>query len=86
MVEARYLDNLEEGQLRESLPPAEWSQCRRKQAFGGRTPQVYKVNPLLEQNEELLGTLIQELNTVFEEEFVVKLSEAAEQAEAQEQF
>ena len=86
VVEARYLDNLEESQLRESLPPNEWSECRRKEAFGGRTPQVYKVNPLLEQNEALLGTLIQQLNTVFEEEFVVKLNEAAEQAEAQEQF
>ncbi len=79
VVESRYLDGYEEGQLRLNLPPEEWSRWRRLVDFGGRTPQVMRVNPALVGNDDALNEWISRLNDVFTVEFQADLETYLEQ-------
>ena len=80
VVETRYLDGLEEGQLRLRLPPHEWSRWRRLVDFNGRTPQVMKIPDDIVNDEQAVAEFVNTMNEVFETEFLAQLQDTLESA------
>ena len=83
VVETRFLDGLEEGQLRLMLEPHEWSRWRRLVDFNGQTPQVMKIPETIAGDPELVSEFIATMNEVFDLEFQEELDEYIAQSEAE---